>query len=371
MRIGIDANPMVGDRGGVGWHTYHLLRTMLGLMEPVEFVGYLRPGSIKPDSVGSWPGAERLQWREAGKWGMRWRGRFDRLDLYHGTNFKLHTTGQHGGVVTIHDLWLDRHPEYSKKLFGQRASFSRTKRTAWAARAVITVSEFSANELMELYGLPRERIRVIPNGVSEDFTPRRDDQAMAKLRQRLGLAAERYVLFVGGADPRKNHRLFLEAAAQQRTRLGARALVLVGSLTHPSGSYEESARMFGLTDRVFCPGRLSMRDLRLLYSYADLFVFPSVYEGFGMPVLEAMACGVPVVTSNTTALAEVAADAALLINPHDARAMGEAMVRVLSDAGLRESLRQKGFGRVQQFTWERAARQTLAVYREVCMQGER
>jgi glycosyltransferase involved in cell wall biosynthesis len=278
----------------------------------------------------------------------------------------MQTVGRYGGVVTIHDLWLDRHPEYSKKMLGQWPSPFKTRQTALRARKSITVSEFSARELVELYGLKREHIRVIHNGVSEDFVPRRDDQAMTELRKRIGLTAEHFVLFIGGADPRKNHQIFLEAAEMVRRKLGPRMLVLVGSPIHPFGSYEESARRRSLTEKVICPGRLSTHDLQLLYSSTDLFVFPSLYEGFGMPVLEAMACGAPVLTSNSTALAEVAGDAAMLADPHDARALGESMIRVLEDEPLRAALRVKGFVRAKQFSWEQTARQTLAVYQDLC-----
>jgi glycosyltransferase involved in cell wall biosynthesis len=366
MRVGFDANPMVGDMGGVGWHSYHLLRTMLAQQGGIDFVAYTRPGADRPDSVGGWPGVERLEWVNSSRWGMGKRGSSDRLDLYHGTNFKMQTVGRYGGVVTIHDLWLDRHPEYSKKMLGQWPSSFKTRQTALRARKAITVSEFSARELVELYGLKREHIRVIPNGVSEDFVPRRDDQAMAELRKRIGLTAEHYVLFIGGADPRKNHQIFLEAAEMVRKKLGSRMLVLVGSPIHPFGNYEETARRRSLTEKVLCPGRLSTNDLQLLYSSADLFVFPSLYEGFGMPVLEAMACGAPVLTSNSTALAEVAGDAAVLADPQDARVLGEAMIRTLEDEPLRAALRVKGFDRAKQFSWEQAAAKTVALYRELC-----
>ncbi len=366
MRIGFDANPMVGDKGGVGWHSYELLRTMLAQQEGIDFVAYARPRAEQPDSVKRWQGVERLQWINSSKWGMAKRGSSDRLDLYHGTNFKMQTVGRFGGVVTIHDLWLDRHPEYSKKMLGQWSSSFKTRQTALRARKTITVSEFSARELMELYGLKREHIRVIPNGVSEDFVPRRDDQAMAELRKRIGLTSEHYVLFIGGADPRKNHQIFLEAAEMVRKKLGPRMLVLVGSPIHPFGNYEESARKRSLSEKVLCPGRLSTNDLQLLYSSTDLFVFPSLYEGFGMPVLEAMACGAPVLTSNSTALAEVAGDAAVLADPQDARAFGEAMIRMLEDEPLRAALKIKGFARAKQFSWENAAVQTVALYRELC-----
>ncbi len=366
MRIGIDACPLVGDRGGVGWHTYHLLRSMLELKGDIDFLAYTRPGQDWPPSGEACWNSQRVQRMEVGKWAMLWRGMRDRLDLYHGTNFKMHTTGKYGGVVTIHDVWLDRHPEYSPKIFGQRGSFRRTRRTARKARRIITVSEFSAREIQELYGIPPERIAVIYNGVSEEFRPVHDDQAMGELRRRLGLPAGGFILFIGGANPRKNHRAFLQAAAQRLDRLGGRPLVLVGDAVHRFGDYRETARSLGIDGRVLCTGRLSMPDIRLLYSHADLFVFPSLYEGFGMPVLEAMACGAPTITSNSTALPEVGGDAAILVDPENAEKLGEAMVRVLEDEELRHTLKAKGLTRVKDFSWDRAARATVEVYRELC-----
>jgi len=366
MRIGIDANPILGDREGMGWLTYHLLRALVALKEELDLVAYVRPGALVSGQPIDWDQASQLRWVEAGRWTMRWRGTLDRLDLYHGTNFKLKTEGRYGGVVTIPDLWLDRYPQYSRKLFGQRASFYRGRRTVWRARKVITISQHSARDIIALYGLPPERIAVIPCGVSDDFRPTRDPRAMEHLRRRIGLTAEKYILFIGGAGPRKNHATLVAAFARQAERLNSYALVLVGDPVHRFGSYKSTAGTYGLAAQVVCPGRVSFEDLRLLYSAADLFVFPSIYEGFGMPVLEAMACGSPVITSNTTSLPEVAGDAAILVNPLDAHELGEAMVRVLSDEKLREALKAKGFERVKQFTWERTARRTLEVYRELC-----
>jgi glycosyltransferase involved in cell wall biosynthesis len=362
MRIGIDANPMVGDRGGVGWHTYYLLRGMLAAPCHAEFVAYLRPGSDPPEETCRWPGTDRLTWVTASKWSMRGRGSADRLDLYHGTNFRMHTVGRYGGIVTIHDLWLERFPEYSPKLFGQKLSSLKTRRTARRARMVVTVSRFSAQELVELFGLSSGQIAVIPNGVSEEFFPRQDDGAFTALKQRIGLRGDRFVLFVGGADPRKNHRLVMEAASFIQSQLEERTLLFVGSPTHPFGSYEGTAKAFGLTARTLCPGRLSQQDLQLLYSYTDVFVFPSLYEGFGMPVLEAMACGAPVITSKTTALAEVAGDAALLVDPQNARELGDTISAVLHNGPLRASLRAKGFARVKQYTWAQSALKTCDLY---------
>ncbi len=366
MRVGIDAGPIVGDRGGVGWHTYQLLRSMTGLREDIELVGYVGPGSLQDGVPKGWVDGGTIRWMESGRWTMPWRGRWDGLDLYHGTNFKMKTTGRYGGVVTIYDLWMDRYPQYSPKLFGQRASFFRTRRTAWRARKVITISEFSARDIAELYGLPLDRIAVIPCGVSNDFRPQRDPAEFGALRRRIGLPDAPFILFVGGADPRKNHQAAVRAFAARADELKGRQLVLVGDSVHRFGNMARTIAQCGLEGRVICPGRLPIDDIARLYSHADLFVFPSLYEGFGMPVIEAMACGAPVVTSNRTALPEVAGEAALLVNPESDEELAEAMVRVLRDASLRGALRKKGFERARQFTWARAAQQTLAVYREVC-----
>jgi glycosyltransferase involved in cell wall biosynthesis len=371
VRIGIDASSIVGDRGGVGWHTYHLLKAMIELNEDVELVGYVNPGSLRNGVPQGWDGGQGFKWVEAGRLMMRWRGRLDELDLYHGTNFKMRTTGRFGGVVTIYDLWMERHPEYSPKLFGQRASSFRTRRTAWRARKVITISEFSAREIESLYGVPPDRIVVIPCGVSGDFRPRRDPAEFSELRRRMGLPDAPFILFVGGADPRKNHQAAVRAFAKVADELKKHRLVLVGDPAHRFGDMGLTIARCGVEGRVLCPGRMPIEDIVRLYSHADLFVFPSLYEGFGMPVIEAMACGVPVVTSNRASLPEVAGNAALLVNPDDDDALAGAMVRALRDTPLRESLRAKGFERARQFTWERAARQTLEVYREVCGRGER
>ncbi|MEK7293542.1 MAG: glycosyltransferase family 1 protein, partial [Nitrospirota bacterium] len=216
-----------------------------------------------------------------------------------------------------------------------------------------------------------DRIVVIPCGVSDDFRPRRDPAEFGELRRRIGLPDAPFILFIGGADPRKNHQAVVRAFAKRADEFKGCRLVLVGDSAHRFGDMSRTIAQSGMEGRVICPGRLPIEDITRLYSHADLFVFPSLYEGFGMPVIEAMACGAPVVTSNRTAMPEVAGDAALLVNPDDDDELAGAMVRILRDTPLRESLRAKGFERARQFTWERAARQTLAVYREVCALGER
>ncbi len=366
IRVGIDAASVVGDKGGVGWHTYHLLHALLELTDDVDYLGYLRPGSLLHGRLDGWPKHGRIRWVETPRWLMRWRALRDGLDLFHGPNFKMHAKGRSGGIVTIHDLWLARHPEFSRKLLGQAGSSRRARATALRARKVVTVSEFSARELEALYDIPRERVVVIPNGVSEHFYPVQTQQEAIDLRRRWGIPTAGYILFVGGADPRKNHRVFLQAVAHRRSELGGRVILLVGDAEHPEGSYRATAQALGLEQHVRYTGRLDREDLRRLYAGADLFVFPSRYEGFGMPVLEAMACGAPTITSSVSSLPEVAGDAALLIDPDDVEALGTAMIRLLSNGELRENLRQRGFERAKLFTWQRAALRTSALYHELC-----
>lgn len=369
MRVGIDANPIVGDLGGIGVLTDHLLKGLLALKEDLDLVAYVPPGTLRNGTLEGWPATPRLQWVEAGRRQMASRGKTDRLDLFHGTNFKMRTRGRCGGVVTIYDLWLDRRPEFSTKFLGQRLSFFRTRRTARCARKVITISNNSAHDLQELYGLPPDHIRVVTVGVSSEYGADVDVNQVKALKARLRISDRPYVLFVGGADPRKNHRTLVRAFARCRQELKDHVLVLVGDAVHRFGNYSDSVRAEGLEDSVRCPGRVSAEDLRLLYSGAAVFVFPSLYEGFGMPVLEAMASGTPVITSDSTALPEVAGDAAVLVNPESPEHLQAALVRVLKDEDLRQSLRAKGLERVKFFTWERTARQTFAVYREVVGQG--
>ncbi len=366
MRVGIDAFPIIHNYGGVARYTRNLLRAVVAVESEVEFVAYVPPKGSGCAELERWGSSARLKRVEVRRAFFRWRGRLDKLDLYHGTNYKVQTTGRSGGIVTIHDLWLDRHPEYSKKVLGQRMSFFCTRRRASEAVRVITVSEHSAKDIHELYGFSKDRIAVIPHGVSGEFRPDHEESRVFKLRTRYGLPAEPYILFMGGADPRKNHISLFQAYASKPDLRKSHFLVVVGNPVHRLGSIAETARTLGISDRVVCTGMVNTDDLRLLYSDATLFVFPSRYEGFGLPVLEAMACGTPVITSNTTALPEVAGDAALLINPLDPEELAHAMVSVLADSNFRETLQSKGMERARQFTWGRAARQTLAVYREVC-----
>jgi glycosyltransferase involved in cell wall biosynthesis len=368
MRIGIDAGPMTRSRGGIGWHTYHLLHSLIELKpDDVEYVAYVEPGTLRDLAEKEpWVLHPNLHWKEVHRWMMPWQGRRDGLDLFHGPNFKLRTRGRYGGVVTIHDLWLDRFPQYSRKALGQAYSFRRTKRMALRAAKVITVSQYSARDIAELYGVPNDRIAVIYNGVSDAFQPGPHPAALDALRRRFGWGTAPYILFVGGADPRKNHETLVRAYASRLPALKEYTLVMVGRAEHRFGNIANTAAACGVSERVLCTGPLNLDEMKVLYAHAEVFVLPSIYEGFGMPVLEAMACGTPVITSNTTSLPEVAGDAAALVDPWSVEGLADTLVRVMEDPMRRATLRARGFLRSKEFTWRRAAHETLEVYREVC-----
>jgi glycosyltransferase involved in cell wall biosynthesis len=299
---------------------------------------------------------------------MGLRARWDRVDLFHGLNFKLRGWGRCGGVVTIYDLSLDRLPQPSRKLFGQRHSFRRTRRTARQASRVVTISSHSAADIVELYGVPQERIAIVSPAVGPEFAPVAEPAVIAAVKARYGIHWDAYVLSGGGAEPRKNIVRLVEAFGRAPKLRETMNLVVVGGMERGAESIYEAVSRAGLQEEVIFPGHVPLEDLRALYAGCSLFAFPSLYEGFGMPPLEAMACGAPVVCSNASSLPEAVGDAALLVDPRDPEGWAQAMTRVLDDANLREDLRRKGALRVKAFSWEQSARDQLRVYQELAQE---
>jgi glycosyltransferase involved in cell wall biosynthesis len=234
------------------------------------------------------------------------------------------------------------------------------------ADALISVSHFTKATVVEQFGLPEGKIRVVPEGVEHELF--RPLPVPAAFLARYGLDPRmRYVLYVGSENPRKNLPRLVRAFAQLRAAVPEARLIKVGPPQYSvqARQLREQIHAAGLEDLVRLYDQVPDLDLALFYNVADLFVFPSLYEGYGLPPLEAMACGTPVVCSNAASLPEVVGDAAVTVDPTDVDALAEAMVRVLADGELRENLRQRGLARAASFTWERTARETVEVYRTV------
>lgn len=272
-------------------------------------------------------------------------------------------------VVTVHDFSPDWNSAANGS-GGRYAVYRAFHRMALAglrrADAIITDTQHIADALAETVGCKSDRITAIPLGVAHDIF--RPINVQQDFMARYGLSEDhRFILSVGTDAPRKNLANLVKAFALVRSLTPNVQLLKVGASGWASSSREvqELIRDLKLAEHVRFLGVVPDDDLARLYNAATLAVYPSFYEGFGLPVLEAMACGTPVITSTTSCLPEVAGGAALLVDPHEVVAMAGAISRLLMDAELRASLCQKGLARAQEFTWERTARETLAVYRRV------
>jgi glycosyltransferase involved in cell wall biosynthesis len=364
MRIALDVSPLARNRAGIGTYVAHLLTSLLRLAPDHEFLLYT-PDPLPQKDHAFFDAQPHVRIVQCPTLLMGLRAWWDQVDVFHGLNFKLRGWGRYGGVVTIYDLSLDRLPQPSRKLFGQRRSFLRTRRTAQRASRVVTISTHSMADIVELYGVPRERIAIVGPAVGPEFYPVVEPAVQASVKARYDIRREAFVLSGGGAELRKNIVGLIEAFGRV-TRLREKLnLVVVGGMERGAEAIREVVRRTQLEEAVIFTGHVPLEDLRVLYSSCAFFAFPSLYEGFGMPVLEAMACGAPVVSSNAASLPEVVGDAALLVDPRNLEAWAQAMTRVFEDANLREDLRRRGALRVKVFSWEQSAREQLRVYQDL------
>ena len=268
-------------------------------------------------------------------------------------------------VVTFHDVTFLRLPErypLARRLYMEGV----TRAAARIARAVITPSQAVRDEVVRRLGVPRERVVTVYEAAAPQYVPA-DSDDIGRARWKYHLPDE-YLLSVGSLEPGKNRTRLIRAYARLRERGLVSPLVVVGQ---PAWQYEaeyELVSRLGLSEDVKFLGYVPDEDMPALYSGAAVFVFPSLYEGFGLPVLEAMACGAPVITSQGSATQEVAGEAALQIDPRDTEAIERAMDQLITNRWLRSDLRSRGFEQAKKFSWERAARDTLAVYQIVAAQ---
>jgi glycosyltransferase involved in cell wall biosynthesis len=287
-----------------------------------------------------------------------------RPTLLHSLDHVAPKWGPWRSVVTLHDLAFMLYP--STHTAASRAYYAATGESVRRAARVIAVSQRTASDAVRLLGVDPARVRVVHEAAAPGFAPR-PWPAWLELAQRLGLAPDRrYLLFVGTLEPRKNIPLLLDAFALIRRELDVQLLIVGGRGWLDEPIFAAHARS-GVGDAARFLGSLSEDDLAVLYSHAAAFVLPSLYEGFGLPVLEAMACGAPVVVSNAGPLPEVAGDAAVLLAPRDPTTWARAVLDLLQAPGLAESLRQRGFRRAARFSWARAAALTREVYREALL----
>ncbi|MCP4424064.1 MAG: glycosyltransferase family 4 protein, partial [Chloroflexi bacterium] len=262
-------------------------------------------------------------------------------------------------VVTVYDLSFMHFPEAFPA--AQRLYLtSQTRHACRRASRVIAISESGRQDIRRFFGTPQERIDVVYPGVDGAYRPLPLEDVVA-FRRRQGLP-ERFILHVGTLQPRKNISTLIEAFSQTAPRDAA--LVLAGGKGWLFDEIFGQVKALGVQDRVRFTGYVPDEDLPLWYNAASLLVFPSLYEGFGMPVVEAMACGTPVAASDASSIPEAAGEAALLFNPQDVAELGDRIMAVLRDPYLAATMREKGLKQAQKFSWQRAGRETAVVYRK-------
>ena len=264
-------------------------------------------------------------------------------------------------VTTINDIAWETNPEVFPRGLLWRLKFL-IPRCARRATHIITVSEYSKRLICETYDIPPQRVSVTPHGVTPEYCPVTDITVLDSLRKRYDLP-ERYLLYVGKLQARKNIVRLVKAFKKGVVAAGLpHKLVLIGKRTWMSNDIFETVQGAGLSDRVLVVGQVPLTDLPAFYSGADLFVFPSLAEGFGLPPLEAMACGTAVISSSASSLPEVVGNAGVLIDPYNIDELAESMVELIRDDAKRSSLEQLGVARAKLFSNERMARLTMEAY---------
>ena len=290
--------------------------------------------------------------------------RRDALDLLHAPVNVGPLSGRCPLVVTLHDLSFYLYPELfrpGRRWYQQRLTRYMVQRAA----RIIAVSQSTRADAVRILGVPEGKLCVIPNGVDQALRPIEEPERLARLRQVHGLS-ERMILYLGTLEPRKNITTLLEAYALLRRKRGFdHQLVIAGGKGWYYEAIEAAVERLGLRGAVLLPGYIPERDKSLWYSAADLFVYPSLYEGFGLPPLEAMACGTPVIVSNVSSLPEVVGGAGILVAPHDVEALATAIYTVTQDRAQHRALRAAGLERAQGFSWRATAAKTAALYHEV------
>jgi glycosyltransferase involved in cell wall biosynthesis len=285
-----------------------------------------------------------------------------RVHLYHATDFVLPPTlPSMRTVLTVHDLSFVRVPEAASPSLKAYLDVV-VPRSVCAADYILADSQATKDDLIALYDTPAEKITVLLSGVDSRFRRITHSEFLLTTRTKYKIGTRPYILSVGTVQPRKNYARLVEALARLRAEGFDLCLVIVGGKGWLDAPIYTAIRDLKMTEFVQFTGFADETDLPALYSDAVCVALPSLYEGFGIPVLEGMACGTPVITSNVSSLPEAAGDAALLIDPYDVEALTDALKRVISDTALREQLIARGYANAAKFTWDASATQLRALY---------
>ena len=285
----------------------------------------------------------------------------DGIDVFHGLFSRLPLVLRVPGVITFHDLSGYKMPRYHKR----KTHFTNLMYPLFVKKAsrIIAVSEFTAKELASCFPEASGKTTVVHEAAPPEYSEVTEESELNRIREKYDLPLH-FFLFLGTLEPRKNLPRLLEAFLQVADAV-PHSLVISGAIGWKTGELFDKLKKPGVKDRVRLTGFVDRKDIPALLSLADIFIYPSLYEGFGLPILEAMACGTPVITSNTSSMPEIAGDAALLVDPRSLESISNAIMTLVRDEGKRSFLRKRGLKRAGEFSWEKTARETLQVYRRI------
>ncbi len=369
MRIAIDAHSVGTGLGGNESYATHLIEALAEIDAANDYTLYVTRREAVERFTNRWPNFAvrttlphtpliRIPFTLSGEL------RKNPVDVLH-VQFTAPPFAPCPVVVSIHDLSFEHLPQTFKRRSRTQLRIT-VRRSARQASQVVALSEFARSDIINTYGVRSEKVTAIPLAAPSHFGPVEDENELQRVRQTYGIKDD-YILSVGSIQPRKNlSRLIAAYSRLRRAQPGRKLpqLVLVGKC---AWLYDETLRTIkelGVSDAVILTGYVPEVDLPALYSGALCFVYPSYFEGFGLPPLEAMKCGAPVIVGNKTSLPEVVGQAGMLVDPFDVNDIASAIEKVISDSNLRSHLRLKGLERASLFDWQETARQTLAVYKK-------
>jgi len=367
-RVGIDARKLTDF--GIGSYVRNLLEA---IARRPESRAYRFRVYVRGDDLGAVPALpENFELVQEDSPGysvseltkFAWRLLRDRLDLFHATHYVIPPLARARAVVTIHDIIHVLYPQFLPNRAALVYARVMIRRALKRADRIVTVSYNSKRDLVDYFGISPARIEVVYNGVASRFQPEAARADRDRVAGKYGLPRP-YLLFLGGERPHKNVRNVLRAFAEaRRERALPHSLVLGGPMPKNRSRVEALIAALDIAGHVVRPGVVPEEDLPGLFAGADAFLYPTLYEGFGLPVVEAMACGVPVLTSSTSALQEIAGGYAYLVDPMDVDAIARGIVDLATDPARRLEFANLGSKRARDFSWDRAAEETLRIYAE-------
>lgn len=367
MRVGVDARLMYHQPAGISRYTWHLLQAIAELDKEDEFVVFqhrkhrtslvTQPNFRRATLYA--PAHHRLEQQALAVELLRFP-----LDVLHSTDFIPPLYSRVKSVITVHDLAFIHYPHFLTT--ESAAYYGQIDKAVAHAKHIIVPSEHTRQDLIAQMGVPDDKVSVIYEAANPMFRPLPFAETRRAVMAKYAIP-EKYILSVGTIEPRKNITGLLQAFACLRAKYGLMdaGLVIAGGKGWLYDETLQTVTDLGLNDSTFFLGRVPDEDLHALYVGARCLIHPAYYEGFGLPPLEAMACGTPTIVSDVSSLPEVVGDAALLVNPRNTEEIAVAMHRLLTDDALHAELAEKGLQRAATFSWERAASKTLEVYRQV------